>query len=82
MNDTRLLQPYELTIAGDVYQGKPLAPEKVGMQAASFLWPITRRLSITLDIEDARAIALVLVALIRLPRCGKSIDDLIAEAES
>ena len=83
MTNTRLLQPYELTIAGDVYQGKPLAPEKVGMQAASFLWPITRRLSITLDVEDACAIATILSPGWRdqiLPRSGRTLADLLDEA--
>lgn len=83
MTNTRLLQPYELTIAGDTYQGKPLASEKVGMQAASFLWPITRRLSVTLDIEDVCAIATVLPVgwrALALPQSNRTLAELIAEA--
>lgn len=81
MTHTRTLHPWELTVAGDTYQGKPIASDKVDMQAASFVHSVTRRISITLDIEDAIAIACRL-PLENLPVCGKPLHTLIDEARS
>ena len=79
MTDTRVLKPWEMTRPTDVFNGKPIGDTLHYKQAAGYAGPVTRRLTVTLDIEDALAIANRL-PLENLPHCGKPLHDLVEEA--
>ena len=78
---TRTLEPWEITRLDDVYNGEAVGIGLAGVQAARFLFPVTRRRTITLDIDDARALTQY-VPLVLLPHCRRSLVNLIAEAEA
>ena len=81
MSSTRTLEPWEVVKPDDTYNRQPVGDALAGVQASSFLFPVTRRLTITLDIDDVRALT-QFVPPEQLPHCRRSLVDLIAEAEA
>lgn len=77
---TRTLEPWEAVKADDRYRDEPVGPEMAGVQAASFPLPVTRRLTVTLDLADAKALATTYPWA--LPHADKTLERLIVEVEA